>query len=247
MPPSPSEGATSAAGAGGAGGSGPPSRHLPLRFLSTVVPGYGRGSRDLGIPTANVSQGDGICRSTMALDVLPTGIYWGYARIGDGQEGGEGGDGDDGGGDGGGGGERDGGGDGGGDGAPSSPSSPSSSLGVTYVAAVSMGYNPTYGNDAKTVEPHLIAPRDHPHRHSSSCGETQLQDFYGEPVRLSVVGYLRPELPFEGLEKLTDAIKGDIVEAARLGGSPDALGAREREWVEGRSEDVLEGRGGEGR
>jgi hypothetical protein len=196
----------------------------------------------------------------MALDVLPTGIYWGYARIGNGQVGGEGGDGDDGGGDGGkGGGERDGGGDGGGDGAPSSPSSPSSSpppppsssssssssLGVTYVAAVSMGYNPTYGNDAKTVEPHLIAPRDHPHRHSSSCGETQLQDFYGEPVRLSVVGYLRPELPFEGLEKLTDAIKGDIVEAARLGGSPDALGAREREWVEGRSEDVLEGRGGE--
>ena len=109
-----------------------------------------------------------------------------------------------------------------------------------------MGYNPTYGNDAKTVEPHLIAPRDHPHRHSSSCGETQLQDFYGEPVRLSVVGYLRPELPFEGLEKLTDAIKGDIVEAARLGGSPDALGAREREWVEGRSEDVLEGREGRG-
>ena len=31
-------------------------------------------------------------------------------------------------------------------------------------------------------------------------------------MRLSIVGYLRPELPFEGLDKLIVAIKKDIVD-----------------------------------
>ncbi|MGK3736774.1 MAG: FAD synthase [Bacillariaceae sp.] len=48
---------------------------------------------------------------------------------------------------------------------------------------------------------------DSEHRHESSCGETLLGEFYDQPIRLTLVGYLRPELPFEGLEKLVAAIK----------------------------------------
>ena len=48
---------------------------------------------------------------------------------------------------------------------------------------------------------------DSEHRHASSCGETLLEEFYDQPIRLTLVGYLRPELPFEGLEKLVAAIK----------------------------------------
>ena len=39
-------------------------------------------------------------------------------------------------------------------------------------------YNPTYDNKEKTVEPHLIAPADHPQRHASFTEETQFNDFY---------------------------------------------------------------------
>jgi riboflavin kinase len=179
------------------------SNQLPIRFISKCCKGFGRGSTDLGIPTANVSKDDASC--TMVVDSLPTGIYWGYARIGDS-----------------------------GSSSSSSGGATEGSLGRTFITAVSIGYNPTYGNEEKTIEPHLIAPTDHPKRYSSSCKETLFQDFYGETIRLSVVGYLRPELPFEGLEKLTQAIKKDIADAERLGGSlEDELAARERRWVEG--------------
>jgi len=161
---------------------------LPIRMISTVVRGYGRGSSELGIPTANLDQSEGQYRSTHPFDDVPTGIYWGFARIGE----------DD-------------------------P--------TTYTTACSIGYNPTYGNEKKTIEPHLIAPESDPNRRASSCGESVLGDFYNQPIRLSVVGYLRPELPFEGLEKLIEAIKDDITNSERLGGGTDELTLKEKEWV----------------
>ena len=169
------------------------SDQLPIRFISKCTKGFGRGSKDLGIPTANVSKDDAIC--SMSVDALPTGIYWGYACIGGYNE-------------------------------------------EAWVTAVSIGYNPTYGNEEKTIEPHLIAPTDHPKRHSSLCNETLLQDFYGETIRLSVIGYLRPELPFEGLEKLTQAIKKDIADAERLGDTDDPLANREKSWIQGKDMNV---------
>lgn len=170
-------------------------KQLPIRMISKVVRGFGRGSSDLGIPTANLDAKDGQFSTTAGgFDALPTGIYWGFARIG----GGEGNDGV-----------------------------------ICYKAAISIGYNPYYKNETKTVEPHLIAPPADECRHKSSCGETILRDFYNEPIRLSVVGYLRPELPFEGLEKLIDAIKKDIVDSERLCNGTDDLTKGERSWVEG--------------
>ena len=175
---------------------------LPIRIISKVVRGYGRGSKDLGIPTANVSRDkEDLYCSCGDFDHLPTGIYWGFACI---DGGGGGGDKDD-------------------DG--------NSMLGKVHVAAISIGYNPTYNNKELTVEPHLIAAATHPRRHASSTGETQFPDFYEMNIVLSVVGYLRPELPFEGLEKLTDAIKKDIVDAEILAEQSNSTTLAEREWV----------------
>ena len=49
---------------------------LPLRLTSVVVRGYGRGSTDLGIPTANLSR-EGIKMNLVdaSFDDLPTGMY----------------------------------------------------------------------------------------------------------------------------------------------------------------------------
>jgi FAD synthase len=166
---------------------------LPIRMQSTVVRGFGRGSSDLGIPTANLDRQSCQVKSvplqtTPTLANLPTGIYWGFARIAD---------------------------------------------FPVYTAAISIGYNPTYGNQEKTVEPHLIAATDDPRRHSSSCGETVLQDFYDQPIRLTVVDYLRPELPFEGLEKLIVAIKNDISVAEQKSTASDKVALTEKRWVAG--------------
>ena len=191
---------------------------LPLRMTSTVVRGFGRGSTDLGIPTANLDRtaikvyqatttttGTEAARDSTSdysvqmikFDDLPCGIYWGFCRIGEKLANDEGG----------------------GDGA------------IVYKTAVSIGFNPTYNNKEKTIEPHLIAPPKDSRRHASSCGETLMGEFYDQPIRLSVVGYLRPEAPFEGLEKLIEAIKGDIVNAEIMGDSTDSAIIAEKEWV----------------
>ena len=106
-----------------------------------------------------------------------------------------------------------------------------------YKTACSIGYNPTYGNKTKTIEPHLIAPKDDARRTASSCGESVLGDFYGQPIRLSLVGYLRPELPFEGIDKLIAAIKNDIVNADQLGEGTEDMTLAEKVWVQS-SDDI---------
>lgn len=157
------------------------SASFPLRMQSSVVRGFGRGSRDLGIPTANLSRaeiGDALFAS------LSPGIFWGFAGLN----------------------------------------------GDVYKAAISVGYNPTYGNAEMTVEPHLVARSDDERRAASSCGETVLGDFYGEQLKLSIVGYIRPELPFEGLDKLIVAIKNDIKKTEELCDIETAIVKQEKEW-----------------
>ena len=61
----------------------PPSsnnNNMPIRMISTVVRGFGRGSSDLGIPTANLSRDGGSCGSSSSdggssFDDLPTGKF----------------------------------------------------------------------------------------------------------------------------------------------------------------------------
>jgi riboflavin kinase len=173
---------------------------LPIRMISKVVRGYGRGSKELGIPTANLDRDASYFRTSVPFDALPTGIYWGLARIVD--------DNDD--------------------------NDNNHSGGLVYKTAISIGYNPTYGNTIKTIEPHLIADPHDERRFRSQCHETILHDFYDQTIRLVVVGYLRPELPFEGLEKLTEAIKKDILKTEEIAESAANLSdvcKQERCWV----------------
>ncbi|GMF28003.1 unnamed protein product [Phytophthora lilii] len=51
-----------------------------LRLQATVVEGFGRGGKQLGCPTANLSSKD----LGDLLEQLPTGIYCGWATV-DGQ------------------------------------------------------------------------------------------------------------------------------------------------------------------
>lgn len=156
---------------------------LPIRMVGNVVPGFGRGSKDLGIPTANLDTES--LQSSVPFQDLETGIYWGYGTI----------------------------------------------QNQTYKTAISIGYNPTYGNKKKTIEPHFIAPSSDPRRHRSKTNETLLEDFYNSTCRIVILGYLRPELPFEGLDKLIEAIKQDICSTEKLAESKRTEFQSEIAWV----------------
>jgi riboflavin kinase len=54
----------------------------------------------------------------------------------------------------------------------------------TYCTVVSVGWNPFFKNEKKTIEAHLIA---------------NLDDFYGEAISLLLFGYLRDEANFKSL------------------------------------------------
>ena len=51
----------------------------PPLLAGTVVTGFGRGSKELGVPTANLDVG----ALGAALDGIAPGIYFGWARVGD--------------------------------------------------------------------------------------------------------------------------------------------------------------------
>ena len=50
----------------------------PVLLRGPVVKGFGRGSKELGIPTANLD----IDALGEAAEALATGIYYGWARVG---------------------------------------------------------------------------------------------------------------------------------------------------------------------
>ncbi|KAE9607184.1 putative riboflavin kinase [Lupinus albus] len=111
-----------------------------------VVKGFGRGSKVLGIPTANLSA-EGY---SDLLQEHPAGVYFGWAGL--------------------------------------------STRGV-FKMVMSIGWNPYFNNKEKTIEPWLL--------HDFN------EDFYGEELRLVIVGYIRPEANFPTLESLIAKIHED--------------------------------------
>ncbi|KAK9714762.1 hypothetical protein RND81_06G118000 [Saponaria officinalis] len=111
-----------------------------------VIKGFGRGSKVLGIPTANLSPEGYSDR----LSEYPSGVYFGWAGL--------------------------------------------SKSGI-YKMVMSIGWNPYFNNSEKTIEPWLL------HEFKD--------DFYGEELRLVVVGYIRPEANFPSLESLIAKIHDD--------------------------------------
>jgi len=65
-----------------------------------------------------------------------------------------------------------------------------------FKTVISVGNNPHFGNEKKTVEPHLL------HEFKS--------DFYGEELSISICGFIRYMAKFNGLEELIQAIQSDI-------------------------------------
>jgi riboflavin kinase/FMN adenylyltransferase len=77
--------------------------------------------------------------------------------------------------------------------------------GKTYPAAANVGPNPTFGEDARKIEVHLI-------------GFTG--DLYGKTVSAEFVAKLRDTCPFGGVGDLVEQLKQDIEQAKRmLGGT----------------------------
>ncbi len=50
----------------------------PVRIKGPVVKGFGRGSKELGIPTANL---DVQILGQEILDAVPPGVYFGYCLV----------------------------------------------------------------------------------------------------------------------------------------------------------------------
>lgn len=125
----------------------------PWYIGGPVIKGFGRGSKVLGIPTANLST-EG---HSSFLSQHPSGVYFGWAGL--------------------------------------------STRGV-YKMVMSIGWNPYFNNAEKTIEPWLL--------HEFN------EDFYGEELRLVIVGYIRPEVNFPSLESLIAKIHedGEIAERA---------------------------------
>ncbi|KAJ1704195.1 hypothetical protein LUZ63_003974 [Rhynchospora breviuscula] len=118
----------------------------PWYIGGPVIKGFGRGSKVLGIPTANLS-------AESFSDILSehtSGVYFGWAAL--------------------------------------------STKGV-YKMVMSIGWNPYFDNTEKTIEPWLL--HEFP------------EDFYGEELRLAIVGYIRPEANFPSLESLIARIHED--------------------------------------
>lgn len=123
---------------------------LPLFLKGRVVKGFGRGSKQLGIPTANFP--------AEVVDRLPKelecGVYYGWAAVDD---------------------------------------------GPVHKMVLSVGWNPYYKNERKSMETHIMHQFD--------------SDFYGCILRIAILGYLRPERNFTSIDELVAAIKRDIAEA----------------------------------
>lgn len=131
----------------------------PVRMQGRVVAGFGRGSKQLGVPTANLSPED----VAEELTDLPPGVYFGWARLE----------------------------------APSG--SPPEDFKV-HKMVMNVGKRPTFddGTEAEaSVEVHIM------HRFS-------VEDFHGAQLRVTALGFLRPEIKFSGIQALLERIRTDI-------------------------------------
>ncbi|KAF9438889.1 riboflavin kinase [Entomortierella beljakovae] len=170
-----------------------PETPFPIKMSGTVIKGFGRGSKDLGIPTANLPE-EAIAEQE---DQLVTGIYYGWAQVvvkNKPEKASSNGS------------------------IASSASSSTSSLAThcpatVYPMVMSLGWNPFYKNEKKSAEVHIM---HNFHR-----------DFYGDELRVVVLGYIRPEFDYTTLDALIQDINIDIEVAHRSLERPDYAAFKE--------------------
>ncbi len=120
----------------------------PFHIEGKVVPGFKRGSKLLGVPTANIETKE-------KFSHIQTGVYYGPFRF--------------------------------------------LNYGIekTYAGVLSIGYNPYFDNNCKTIEVFLI--------------DYEGEDFYDREVELTIEGFIRTEASFENFSELVTAITYDII------------------------------------
>lgn len=189
-----------------------PQPPYPLFADTTVIAGFGRGSSDLGIPTANIPPDsyEPILAATAGKEASDTGIYYGFAAVypssaeevkdcelknashlsdvGKAAAAA----------------------------ASSSIANPQSrdidfSYGrslergvdshVVLPMVMSVGWNPFYGNKSRSAEIYII------HKFGSQ--------FYGARIKFVVLGYIRPELDYVSVEALIQDINTDVAVALK--------------------------------
>ncbi|KAG9203145.1 hypothetical protein B5807_09960 [Epicoccum nigrum] len=195
-----------------------PQAPFPLKLRGPVIKGFGRGSKELGIPTANIPL-SGL--SINGHSDLSSGIYYGFCTLDhstiptDKSS------------------------------VPSAtadttPPSKSSSHAVrdleytasvpttarspVYPTVLSIGYNPYYKNTTRSIEIHILANFD--------------TDFYGAELSLVILGFIRPEYDYVSKDALVEDIREDIRVAQRSLAREAYQTWKEDGW--------LKGEGGEG-
>ncbi|KAF8533453.1 hypothetical protein BDD12DRAFT_760814 [Trichophaea hybrida] len=138
-----------------------PEPPFPLRLSGPVIKGFGRGSKELQIPTANIPI-SGL--SVGGCDNVDSGVYFGFVSL--------------------------------------DLSTPTTTIegelkaGNVFPMVMSIGWNPFYKNEVRSVEVHII--------HDFS------EDFYDVEMRLCILGWIRPEFDYVSKEALIDDIRMDI-------------------------------------
>lgn len=129
----------------------------PLYLSGDVTTGFGRGSKQLGVPTANLPPAP----LAAQLAKMTSGVYFGWAQVDAGAD------------------------------APAADS-------TVHKMVMNVGRRPTFedADPELSVEVHVM------HSYQS--------DFYGKRMRVVVLGHLRPEVRFGGLQELLERIRTDI-------------------------------------
>ena len=163
---------------------------FPIAVSGPIVKGFGRGSAELGIPTANIPLAG---LSVGGHDELESGVYYGWAGVAVDAAGTMMGL------------EEERGRQEALDGETSSKTYRHEGIcvrgGTVFPMVMSLGFNPYYGNTVRSLEVHIM----HKFRH----------DFYGAKINLLICGFIRPEYDYVSKESLVEDINVDIEIAGR--------------------------------
>ncbi|KAF7185218.1 Riboflavin kinase [Pseudocercospora fuligena] len=175
-----------------AGPESGPEPPFPLKLDGKVIKGFGRGSKDLGIPTANIPL-SGL--SVGGHEDVESGVYFGWAGLSPSQVTAQHTPGTD----------------------PKydlaaeetykslnavileqnrKDGDSQDDKGAVYPMVMSIGWNPFYKNTVRSVEVHIMHHFE--------------KDFYGSHMNVSILGFIRPELDYVDMQSLIDDIKTDI-------------------------------------
>ncbi|KAI0539087.1 hypothetical protein GGR58DRAFT_264926 [Xylaria digitata] len=158
-----------------------PEPPFPLQMEGAVISGFGRGSKELGIPTANLPVDAAV--APWIADAR-SGVYFGWASLAlpathpDSTASTNHGNDD-----------------------ASSTLQATASQFQIYPMVMSIGYNPFYKNTVRSAEVHVL--------HSFGA------DFYDAPMRLLILGFVRDEKDYSGLDALIEDIRIDCDVARR--------------------------------